>query len=146
MFLGTHQLSIDEKGRISIPAKFRDILISEYKNQLVLTSFENCLVLYPGREWTRIVDRARELSSTMKGMRRVLRRFYAMASECSMDKQGRVLLSPAQREYAAIQDQVVAVGCDNKVEIWSRDRWSMFEEESRQEVETMADRLSEIGF
>lgn len=146
MFLGTHHLSIDEKGRISIPAKFREILISDYKNQLILTSFDNCLVLYPSREWTRIVERARELSSTMKGMRRVLRRFYAMAAECSMDKQGRVLIPPTQREFAAIRDQVVAVGCDNKIELWSRDRWGTFEEESRQEVEAMADKLSEVGF
>ena len=146
VFLGAHYLSIDDKGRISVPAKFRDILITEYKNQLILSSFDNCLVLYPGKEWMGIVAQAREHAATLKGMRRVLRRFYAMATECSLDKQGRLLLSPAQRGYADIKDQVVVVGCDNKIEIWSKESWEKFEIESKREVDEMADKLSEVGF
>ncbi|MBW1973395.1 MAG: division/cell wall cluster transcriptional repressor MraZ [Deltaproteobacteria bacterium] len=123
MFLGTHEHTIDKKGRINIPAKFRDVLIKKYDERLIITNFYGCLRAYPYDEWQSLVNEINSYSSFDEEAIKLERYFYPNAVECSMDKQGRVLIPQNLREYAKLEKEVVVVGLSKKMEIWNKDKW-----------------------
>lgn len=120
MFLGINQHSLDTKGRITIPAKYREELGYEF---YATAGLENCIVLYPGAQWLEfyngLIDRAEDTPEVRAHKRLVL----GYASEMEMDKQGRVMLSKDLRTWAGIEKELVISGAGARMEVWARDRW-----------------------
>lgn len=128
MFIGKYEHNLDSKGRISVPAKIRDTLREEYKDEkLILTCFENYLVAYPVQEWMQIGQRIRQAPNMEKGVSDFMRLLFSNASEVTFDRQARILIPPQMRARANIDKSVVMVGVMNKIEIWAQDKWAEFE-------------------
>jgi MraZ protein len=145
MFRGRHEHTIDPKGRVSIPAKFRDVLTKKYDDRLVITNFDGCLVAYPYEEWIHLEEKASSLSMVKKETRAFMRFFYSSAIECGLDKQGRILIPQTLREYADLDKEVVLVGQLRKIEIWSKKRWSEEIIKAHENFDEISDVLSELG-
>lgn len=145
MFRGRYEHTIDGKGRLSIPSKFRDILAEKYSDTLIVTNFDNCLVAYPREEWEVLERKASALPQLKKEVKAFQRYFISAATECPVDAQGRILLAPTLREYAKLDRDVVIVGMLKKIEIWSKDRWSDVFAESERGFEEYSDVLAELG-
>jgi len=145
MFRGRHEHTIDPKGRVSIPAKFREVLGKKYDDRLVITNFDGCLVAYPHEEWIRLEEKASSLSMVKKETRAFMRFFYSSAIECILDKQGRILIPQTLREYADLDKEVVLVGQLRKIEIWSKKRWSEEIIKAHENFDQISDVLSELG-
>ena len=150
MFRGRFELTIDEKGRLNIPSRFRDTLKERYDERLIVTNdFDKCLVAYPMTEWVELEKKASRLSMVKKEAKAFLRFFISGATECSCDKQGRVLIPPVLREYAGLEKDIVVAGMLNKIEIWSRGQWEdelrISKESFGQDFQSMAEVLSELG-
>lgn len=145
MFRGRHEHTIDPKGRVSIPAKFREVLGKKYDDRLVITNFDGCLVAYPYEEWIRLEEKASSLSMVKKEIRAFMRFFYSSAIECALDKQGRILIPQTLREYADLDKDVVLVGQLRKIEIWSKTRWSEEIIKAHENFDQMSEVLSELG-
>ena len=120
MFMGEYNHSIDAKGRLIVPAKFREQLGDTF---VVTKGLDGCLFVYSHEEWQRIEESLREKPLTSKDARKFSRFFFAGAAAVELDKQGRILLPPILREYASLQKDVVLVGVGSRVEIWSKDKW-----------------------
>lgn len=125
MFRGTHTLSLDSKGRLAIPAKFREPLVQTCAGRLVCTVDIKlpCLFLYPEPQWQEIEEKLANLSSMRPEERRLQRLLVGYAHECEMDKNGRFLLPPVLRQYIQLDKRVALVGQLNKFEIWDEQRW-----------------------
>lgn len=123
VFLGTHTPRLDEKGRLILPAKFRD----ELSTGLVLTKGqERCLYVFPILEFTRITEALRTAPVTQKAVRDYSRVFFASASDEELDKQGRVTIPPSLRDYAGLQRDCVVIGANTRLEIWDAVSWSSY--------------------
>ena len=123
MFLGTHAPKLDDKGRLILPAKFRD----ELAHGVVLTrGQERCLYVFAEAEFQRHVDRIREAPLTSKAGRDFLRLFLSGASAEIPDKQFRVTIPPALREYAGLERDLTVIGAGNRAEIWATDAWESY--------------------
>jgi MraZ protein len=121
MFRGEYHNIVDGKGRLSIPAKFRETLSSEHEGSLVITrGLDPCLWLYPGDTWKRNEEQLAKLNPFDSKARALVRGFLSCSVECELDKQGRVVLSPVLRKAVGIEREVVVVGLLNRVEIWDR--------------------------
>lgn len=132
MFQGAVQLNLDSKGRLAIPAKHRDALMIQCAGKLVLTADHQdaCLLVYPEPEWQPISEQLRKMPSLNSQVRLLQRRLLGYAEMVEMDASGRVLVSPALREYAKLDKQVVLVGQGNKFELWDSTRWGQLSEAS----------------
>lgn len=126
MFRGANAINLDSKGRLTIPTKYRESLMDDCQGQLVCTIdiSQKCLLLYPLPEWEEIELKLRKLSSTNPHERRLLRLLLGNVRETEMDKSGRVLLAPFQRQHADLTKQIMLVGQLNKFEIWSEQVWN----------------------
>jgi MraZ protein len=124
MFRGKFEHNVDSKGRVSVPAKFRDIIADRYGGKLVLAmDYDKCLTVYPLEEWEKLEEKIKTLSM-MKQEAKDFRRFLlSSATECELDKQGRVLIPSAHREHAGISKNVTLVGIIDKIEIWDVKTW-----------------------
>lgn len=123
MFLGTYEPRLDEKGRLILPAKFRD----ELAEGLVITKGqEHCLYVWPLAEFGRITEQLRNAPVTSKATRDYLRVFFAGASDEKVDKQGRVTVPPPLRAYAGLRRDCVVIGANNRVEIWGAAAWQHY--------------------
>ena len=145
MFRGRYEHTIDPKGRVSIPAKFREVLGKKYDDRLFVTNFDGCLVAYPYDEWIQLEEKASSLSMVKKETRSFMRFFYASAIECTLDKQGRILIPQTLREYADLDKEVVLAGQLKKIEIWSKKRWSEEVIQAHENFDQISDVLSELG-
>ena len=126
MFLGEYQRSIDNKGRLIIPAKFREDLGEHF---VVTKGLDNCLFAYPQKEWKVFEDKLKEFPLTSAGTRKFMRFFFSGAVECGTDNQGRINLPFHLREYATLTKDVVSIGVNNRVEIWNREHWNAYNHE-----------------
>jgi MraZ protein len=123
VFLGTHTPHLDDKGRLFLPAKYRD----ELAHGLVLTKGqERCIYVFPESEFGRITEVLRTAPVTAKGVRDYSRVFFASASDEIPDKQGRITIPPALREYAALQRDCVVIGANTRLEIWDAAAWASY--------------------
>lgn len=132
MFQGAVQLNLDSKGRLAIPAKHRDALLSGCAGKLVLTADHQdaCLLIYPEPEWMPISEKLQKMPALNPQVRQLQRRLLGYAETIEMDSAGRVLVSPALRTYARLDKQVVLVGQGNKFELWDQDRWNQLSEQT----------------
>lgn len=145
MFRGRFEHSVDLKGRVSIPSKFREILATNYDERLILTNFDDCLWGYPVAEWQIIEDKVAALPQFKPEVKALQRVFISAAAECPIDKQGRILVPPTLRDYAGITKDLVFVGMTKRIEIWSADRFKKVFTESQQDLKNLSEKLAELG-
>ncbi|GAB4262050.1 MAG: division/cell wall cluster transcriptional repressor MraZ [Deferrisomatales bacterium] len=145
MFRGCFEHTIDDKGRLSIPAKFRDALETAFAPPLIVTRQKDCLVSYPADEWKALEARMNELSSFDPKVQAFRRFFYAPAQECPLDKAGRILVPPTLRTYAGLERQVVLAGMGKTFEIWAKDRYEQMMAEALDTFEDVAVAMGQLG-
>jgi MraZ protein len=137
MFRGVNQINLDAKGRMAIPARYREQISTCCCGQMVATidTEERCLLLYPLHEWETIQEKIESLPSFNPAARRIQRLLIGHAADVDMDSSGRLLLSAPLREYAGLDKKIVLLGQGRKFEIWSEARWLETREEYLQDVE-----------
>ena len=145
MFRGRFEHTLDPKGRVSLPSKFREVLTTNYDERLIVTNFDGCLWAYPATEWAAIENKVAALPQFKPEVKALQRVFISAATECPVDKQGRMLLPQTLRDYAGIGKDVVFVGMINRVEIWSSDRWQKIFEQSQKDIASLEEKLSDLG-
>lgn len=146
MFRGVNQINLDAKGRMAIPARYRDKIMGCCAGQLVATidTEERCLLLYPLEEWEVIQEKIESLPSFNPAARRIQRLLIGHATDLEMDANGRLLLPAPLREYAELDKKVVLLGQGQKFEIWSESRWMNTREEYLQEVSSGMEMPAEL--
>lgn len=142
MFIGEYQHSIDPKGRVFMPAKFREDLGEKF---VVTKGLDNCLFVYPNEEWRSLEQKLRTLPLTSKEARAFIRFFFAGAAECEADKQGRILIPANLRDYAGLEKDLSIIGVSTRVEIWNRDAWESYNGESSMDQEAIIEKMAELG-
>ena len=121
MFVGKYNNSIDSKSRVIVPAKFRDELEGRC---IIAKSLDRCLTIYPLAQWEKFVEEKLEILPAGNPQARKLKRhFYSSAAECDVDKQGRLTIPQELKEYAVIEKELITVGSDKTIEVWSREHW-----------------------
>ena len=142
MFMGEYNHTIDAKGRLIIPSKFREVLGEEF---VITKGLDGCLFVYDNQEWNAFEEKLKALPLNKKDNRQFVRFFLAGAAEVEVDKQGRILLPPVLREYANLTKDVVLVGVLSRVEIWDKDRWqeNTYDED---EMDEIAEHMADLGF
>ena len=125
MFRGINVVNVDNKGRMAMPARFRQSLMEETNGQLILTidTEQRCLLLYPLATWEEIEKKIAALPSFHAATRRIQRLLIGHATEVTLDAHGRILLPALLRDYAAIDKEVIVLGQGNKFEVWSKNGW-----------------------
>ena len=146
MFRGRYEYTIDSKGRVSVPSKFREILTQQYDDRLVITNYDNCLVAFPYQEWSLMEDKIKNLPTLSKDTRSFYRFFYSSGIDCEIDKQGRLLIPQSLRDYANLQKDIVVVGSGKKIEIWNKERWEEAFRKSQESFDQVTDTLTNLGF
>ncbi|MFD2704903.1 division/cell wall cluster transcriptional repressor MraZ [Salibacterium lacus] len=143
MFMGEHHHNVDDKGRMIIPSRFRDGLGETF---VITRGMDECLFIYPMEEWERLESRLKSLPFTKKDARAFTRFFFSGAAECELDKQGRVSIPSTLRRYADIQKECVVIGVSTRVEVWSREKWEVYFEESRESFSDIAENIVDFDF
>ncbi|MCO7174609.1 division/cell wall cluster transcriptional repressor MraZ [Sporolactobacillus kofuensis] len=141
MFMGEFNHSIDTKGRLIIPSKFRDELGDSF---VVTRGLDQCLFVYPMDEWHRIEEKLKSLPFTKKDARAFTRFFFSGASECVLDKQGRVSISNGLREYAKLLKDCVVIGVSTRLEIWDQEAWSQYFAQSEESFNDISESLLDL--
>jgi len=145
MFAGRYEYVIDDKSRVCIPAKFREILSASGDMRLMLTNLDGCIAAYPAQEWSSIQERTSNPGAVTKETRMFLRYFYSGISECPLDRLGRILIPQALKTDATIKKNVVIVGVGKKIEIWAQERWEELVRKATSDPDQIADIVSELG-
>ena len=142
MFLGEFQHTIDDKNRLTLPAKFRE----SFADGLLMTKgFENCLFVFSKVEWPRIEERIRSLQLLRKDARKLSRFFFGGASEDVPDKNGRIVIPAHLKAFAGLEKDAVVVGVSNRLEIWSKANWEGYAAEAGRSYEEAAEDLADLG-
>ena len=141
MFIGEYNHSLDNKNRMIIPAKLREGLGGRY---IITKGLDGCLYVYPLDEWRELAEKLKALPLTDKNARDFVRFFFSGASEIEVDKQGRGLIPQNLIEYAGITKDIISIGVLTKVEIWSKERWDRYNNETINYNE-LAEKMRELG-
>ena len=142
MFIGEYNFSVDTKGRIAIPAKFRAML---GKGAVVTRGLDNCLSVYPKTEWTVVAKKLSSLPISQANSRAFSRLMLAGAMAVEFDGQGRIVLPEYLRQYAAIGKKVVIAGLFNRLEVWAEDKWAAYRGQTEKDGNSIAEQLAELG-
>ncbi len=142
MFIGEYEHSLDTKGRIIIPSKFRDKLGEEF---VMTKGLDNCLFVYPKSEWNVFEEKLKTLPLTNKDARAFIRFFFAGASECNLDKQGRVTIPANLRKYSKLDKDSIVIGVSTRIEIWSKDEWEDYNDDDNLSYESISEKMMELG-
>ena len=145
MFRGRYEYSVDPKGRISIPSRFREVLSTQYDDRLIITNFDQCLWAYPVTEWQTIETKVASLPQFREEVKALQRVFVSAATECPVDKQGRLLIPPTLRDYAGLEKEIVMVGMTKRIEIWSKARWETEFNKAQEKISSQAINLGDLG-
>lgn len=142
MFIGEYQYTIDEKGRVSTPLKYR----SQLGDGVVVTrGLDSCLYMYTKKEWEIIAEKLGNMPNTDKNARAYARLMLAGAMEIVPDKMGRIVLPQYLRDFASLKKNVVVAGIFNRIEIWEESAWKKYEADIEKNSSNIADKLSEFG-
>jgi MraZ protein len=146
-FSGKYYYTVDPKGRIIIPAPFREIITSNYSSKLYITNapFDKCLFIYPMEEWNKLQEQIRTKPKSDEAIRFFLRRVIASATETEMDRQGRILVPIALREDANINSNVVMAGQIERIELWDRNEWDVLFDPAKVDRKAIEDKLTSYG-
>ena len=142
MFYGDYQHSVDTNGRVIIPSKFRDGLGEKF---ILTKGLDNCLFAYSSEEWTNLETKLRSLPFTDKDVRAFVRFFFAGATECELDKQGRILIPQNLREYASLEKDVYIIGVSTRVEVWDKGKWENYSGDENMSAESIAEKMAMLG-
>lgn len=141
MFMGEYAHSIDKKGRIIIPAKFRE----ELGDVIIITrGLDGCLAVYTKEQWATIYEQLMKLPSTKKDARMFVRMMTSKAAECEIDNQGRVLIPSSLVKIASLEKDCMIIGAANHVEIWAKESWEPVDEEANINFEAIAENLTDF--
>ena len=140
MFMGEYNHTIDAKGRLIVPAKFREALGDEF---VVTRGLDDCLFVFPNEGWKVFEEKLSTLPVANKNARRFARFFLSGAATGELDKQGRILIPTTLREYGALEKEVVFIGVANRVEIWSKERWE--NSAVMDDMDEIAESMDELG-
>lgn len=140
MFMGEYNHTIDAKGRLIIPSKFREVLGDEF---VVTKGMDGCLFVFDNTEWQTFAEKLRSLPMIDKDVRQFTRFFLAGAAAVEVDKQGRILIPSVLREFADITKDAVLIGVGSRIEIWSKDRWDGTV--TYQDMEDISKHMIELG-
>lgn len=143
MLLGEYKHNIDSKGRLIVPAKFREDL-GEYF--IVTRGLDGCLFGYPQKEWEVLEQKLKQLPLAKKESRAFTRFLYSAATECTLDKQGRINIPQTLRNHAKLEKSCYVVGVSERFEIWSEERWLAFSDEAEGSFEDIAEQMVDFGF
>lgn len=138
MFMGEYRHNVDEKGRLIIPAKFREGLGEMF---VITRGLDRCLFVYPESEWKLLENKLKTLPFTKKDARAFTRFFFSGATECELDKQGRVNIASPLREYGQLEKECVIIGVSNRVEIWSKTLWEEYFLDSEESFSEIAENI-----
>ncbi|GLC87560.1 transcriptional regulator MraZ [Lysinibacillus piscis] len=139
--MGEYQHSVDAKGRLIVPAKFREALGETF---VVTRGLDNCLFGYPMNEWRKLEEKLKDLPMTKKDTRAFARFFFSGATEVEIDKQGRINIPSMLIQHAQLVKECVVLGVSNRIEIWAKDAWEAYFSESEQSFNDIAENM--IGF
>lgn len=143
MFMGEYQHIVDTKGRLFIPARLREGL----GDLFVLTKgLDGCLFAYPCQEWQVLEQKLKSLPFTRRDARAFVRFFFSGATECEVDKQGRILIPGNLREYSKLEKEAVVIGVSTRVEIWSAIEWENYKTKAASSYEDIAEKIIDIDF
>lgn len=142
MFMGEYQHNMDSKGRVIIPAKFRENLGDKF---VATRGLDNCLFVYPMQEWSILEEKLTELPITSKNARSFVRFFFSGATECELDKQGRVSIPANLRNYAELEKEVVVIGLANRIELWALEKWDDYMQAAEESSEEIASAMEQLG-
>ncbi|MCK0470653.1 division/cell wall cluster transcriptional repressor MraZ [Halalkalibacter sp. APA_J-10(15)] len=143
MFMGEYHHNVDDKGRMIVPAKFRDALGSTF---VVTRGLDRCLFVYPQAEWLKLEEKLKSLPFTKKDARAFTRFFFSGATECELDKQSRVNIASPLREFAQLEKECVVIGVSNRVEVWSKAIWEEYFAESEESFSEIAENIVDFDF
>ncbi|GEO25073.1 transcriptional regulator MraZ [Alicyclobacillus acidoterrestris] len=143
MFMGEFEHSLDAKGRLTVPVKFRDELGAQF---VVTRGLDKCLFVYPMEEWRILESKLKALPMTRGDARSFVRFFFSGASECELDKQGRILLPQKLRDYAGLDKDCTLIGVSNRVEIWDSNIWAAYATEAETSFADIAENLVDFSF
>ncbi|MDD2730565.1 MAG: division/cell wall cluster transcriptional repressor MraZ [Candidatus Portnoybacteria bacterium] len=143
MLIGEYKHTIDEKKRLAIPAKLRKEL---GKGAVLTRGFDNCLSLYPLKEWEKLAEKLSKLPTGQLEARSVARVLLSGAAEVQFDALGRILVPDYLKHYAKIEKNVVVAGVLDHLEIWDEAAWENYKQHTEKEIGDMAGKLSELGF
>ena len=141
MFMGEYHHNIDEKGRLIMPSKFRFDLGESF---VVTSVIDSCLFVYPKETWLKITSKLNELSFTKKDVRSFQRFFLSAATVCEFDKQGRINITSPLIDYADLSKECVIIGVNDRIEIWSLDKFNSYLKDSLTNVSDIAENLFEV--
>jgi len=141
MFMGEYQHSVDAKGRLFIPARFREGLGDRF---VVTKGLDGCLFVYPRPEWEALEQKLKSLPITRGDARAFVRFFFSGATECEVDKQGRILIPGNLREYARLEKDGVIIGVSSRVEIWAREQWERYNNLAASSYEEIAEKIVDL--
>ncbi len=142
MFYGEYLHSIDRKGRIILPAKFREAAKAHFIEKFFVTrGLDKCLFMFSEEEWRTQETKFKAISFTKQQARTFNRLYFSGASEVIADRQGRILIPQYLKDFAQIKRDVIIVGVSNRIEIWAKDKWQEFYGTSRQSFEEIAEKL-----
>ncbi|MCR5419893.1 MAG: division/cell wall cluster transcriptional repressor MraZ [Lachnospiraceae bacterium] len=139
MFMGEYNHTIDAKGRLIVPAKFREELGEAF---VITNGNDGCLNIYTNEDWETFLEKIQALPNT-KDKRIIVRKLVSQANTVEVDKQGRILIPPALREHAELKKDVVLAGAIDKIEVWDKGRWEVESDEG--DIDDVAERIAELG-
>ena len=142
MLIGEYTHIIDDKKRLAIPSKIRKELGAK---AVITRGLDNCLFIYPSKEWQKLVEKLSNLPIGQKDTREFGRLMLAGASEADLDSLGRILIPDYLKHYAQLKKNVVIAGVYNRLEIWDEENWNTFKRQSEKEVDNIAERLGNLG-
>ena len=141
MFIGEYQHSVDPKGRLIVPSKFRENLGESF---VITRGLDNCLLGYPIDEWRKLEEKLKSLPMTKKDARAFARFFFSGATEVEIDKQGRINIPASLLQHANLSKDCVVVGVSSKIEIWAKDAWEAYFLDAKDSFNEIAENM--IGF
>lgn len=141
MFMGEYRHTMDEKGRVIMPAKFREAL---GENFVITRGLDNCLFVYPHSEWQVLEEKLKRLPLTRQDARAFVRYLLSGAAECEFDKQGRVPIPNSLRDHGLINKDVVIIGVANRIELWSKEKWDEYLKRAEESYEELAETMEEL--
>ena len=142
MFYGEYEHTLDRKGRLIVPSKFREVAQAHYVEKFFVTrGLDKCLFFFTEEEWKIQEAKFKSFSFTKPEARKFNRLYFSGACELTVDKQGRVLVPKYLKDFAGIKHDVVVIGVSNRIEIWAKEKWKEFYEGSKDSFEELADKL-----
>lgn len=145
MFIGEYQHVVDTKGRLFIPARFRDGLGDRF---VITKGLDRCLFVYPFPEWEQLELKLKKLPFARADARAFVRLFFSGAAELEPDKQGRIVVPLSLRQYAGLEKEVVVLGVSSRVEVWAREEWEKYSARAGESFEEIAEKIVDfdLGF